>query len=487
MASPTTRSVIGGYVGDTSVDDDTPRFYSICGMLGDPFVEEQQTVTLAKVINDTGWWGLGYMRVYIEENTLTDEAIFNLRVKTFGYPGQEDMFDPGDQARVHVPAGETGWFEAQTYGTIGFPGVVPPGYDYQCMGVKLTRPATGTLTVGSLFVSNEWSDVTELSPPYTRRAVQILGGSPNSSYGGFEWGGSPSSTYEVRLVGSYEDQSPERFGHYMGHSGAARNLRIYMTGNSRDGDLIFALGVNGVASALRITIPAADTVAGVYLDTTNEVTLAEGDRLTMILVAGDTPATTGSTGVATWSVQIESDSMDYDVVSAFTPSAEVSIFSPDTEVGVTVGGVSYQTSPTIHGEWKCVDTCSISKLRMGYEFYGYSVGENDLPFTLKLTKNGADTGVAITVDTPTDLSGDFAGDGFGEDSVHKFHVSPYGNAGSYDVMRMRIAATNPGDVTGLVGINLYPAMMAFTVMHDYDDPDPDPPSGGRKRLRLFIT
>lgn len=473
-------SILGGYVGHHAPDA-SESFYSLAGGIGDATNETEQVVAWPTGIATGCVSGFAKLAVRIDANECDQDSVFNFRVDALVTPYDTTL-------EVTVPAGETGWFLPAPLGphdaSVGLGG---PGHPDRNLVVRLNKPGAGLLVVGAVFLQHEFQ---HLADPVGEAdgTVMALGGCPRSSYGGF------SGDYEVRLVGSFEDQDPAAFRHVMRTAGKAHRLRVCMTANSRDVDLVLSLAVNGVASGLTVTIPAADVVPVVYIDSTNVVDLVNGDTLSMIL--SNPGYTSGSTTIATWELLVETPTATFDVVTGADPGlGTVDIFAPDVTVPLTTGTQgfpAYTDTPARSGALKnlvpVVDfglsprAASLSNLRVGYDFFGYDPGVNDLAWFVCLYVNGAPTALRIDVPTPAELVGDFAANGWLEDSTHRVNVA-YG-----DDVQLVAGLTNPELSSGSVGVEFYPNLAAFTVGAPFPDvTPPDPPAPPRYRMQLAVN
>lgn len=542
------RSILGGNM-HVDAPDASESFFSIAGgMAYDATSETSQVVAWPTGIATNCVSAFSRLAVYIEANACDQDSVFNFRVDTLD-----------TTLEVTVPAGETGWFLPVPLGphdaTVGMGG---PGHPDRNLVVRLNKPGTGLLRVGAVYLLHDLEDLGEAVS--AAGTVMVLRGVPYSGYGGFP------GDYEVRLVGSYEDQDPPVFRHYMRTAGKAHRLRVNMTGNSRDVDLVVSLAVNGVATALSITIPHGDTSPTIYVDVDHAVDLVEGDGLSLLL--SNTGWTSGSTGIHTWDVIVETPGPEFDFVTganpgygfvscyldagyrttsatgyaiskgskvftldaaaAFVAGDRVRISSAGDQTNFMEGLVLDYTAPDLQvavddisgagtfASWnvnRCAAVplstgtdgrtagyggtfrpdgpsialfpCGVSLARLGYEFFGYSPGNTDLPSYFRLMVNGSPAGPRVNLPTPAELVGDFAADGFLVDETHTVNLV----AGDEFWMEWGIqfpedAAPDPD----WIGSEGYPALFALTIGAPFPDViPPDPPVPPRYRTQLAVN
>jgi hypothetical protein len=90
---------------------------------------------------------------------------------------------------------------------------------------------------------------------------------------------------------------------YMERAATLKNLRINLdSAQPASGSLVFTVMKNGVATTLVVTI-AAGSAAGWYSDTTNSVTVAAGDKISVQVVNN---ATSGSGNIGSFQYELRS-------------------------------------------------------------------------------------------------------------------------------------------------------------------------------------
>ena len=173
-------------------------------------------------------------------------------------------------------------------------------------------------------------------------------------------------------------------------AGVMRNLRVVVGANTRTGDTIIRLRVNGVNTAMACVIPAG--VTGEFIPEHPDVAIAAGDLVDFMMLTG---AGTATCDVALIQCEFEGAAAATVVYvkggSNIAGTGTQSFYSPVT------GG----PRGTIFG-WSSI-LAQTAKTHMGasgkFTHVQFDVGTNtqDITTKLRLFKNGVDTGVFLDI------------------------------------------------------------------------------------------
>ena len=225
----------------------------------------------------------------------------------------------------------------------------------------------------------------------------------------------------------------------MSVAGTVKNLYVYVASNTRDGTSTISIRKNSADGNLTVSIGASTT--GVFEDTSNTDTIADGDLLCWKTVRG---GTTGSMVVSIIGADLITTDDSFTSVLAGS-----STFSPGsaTDYFMQIGGNTIEADTDTQTKTKMyVENYSADRLRI--ELTTNTVASTS---TLTFRKNGADTAVTVPITASTT--------GLFEDTTHSVAIT------GLDDINYKLAAGGSGSlVVKYVSVRFYevdPSSPAF--------------------------
>lgn len=177
-------------------------------------------------------------------------------------------------------------------------------------------------------------------------------------------------------------------------AGTFKNAIIRVSSNSRDGDSLIRLRVNGSNTSILVTV--IDSSTGVFEDVTNTATIAVDDLVTFSCVRGGTGGTTTISYL-----QCDFDTTSDSFITSCEQSSALAPASPTTYYQYIGGETpSTYTDTDTQVNFSLADY-SANNLRIGVQTNTIAATTN-----IYLRKNGVDT--ALTVAIPASTSGYFS-------------------------------------------------------------------------------
>lgn len=216
----------------------------------------------------------------------------------------------------------------------------------------------------------------------------------------------------------------------MSVSGTLKNLYVYVSTNTRDGTHTINSRKNGADGNLTVSVGASTT--GVFEDTSNTDTIADGDLLCWKTIRG---GTTGSMAVTIIGADLVTTDDSFTSVLAGS-----STFSPGsaTDYFMQIGGNTIEADTDTQTKTKLyVENYSADRLRI-------ELTTNTVASTSNLTfrKNGTDTAVTVPITASTT--------GLFEDTTHSVAIS------GLDDINYKLAAGGSGSlVVKYVSVRFY--------------------------------
>lgn len=213
-------------------------------------------------------------------------------------------------------------------------------------------------------------------------------------------------------------------------SGTLKNLYVYVSTNTRDGTHTINSRKNGADGNLTVSVGASTT--GVFEDTSNTDTIADGDLLCWKTIRG---GTTGSMAVTIIGADLVTTDDSFTSVLAGS-----STFSPGsaTDYFMQIGGNTIEADTDTQTKTKLyVENYSADRLRI-------ELTTNTVASTSNLTfrKNGTDTAVTVPITASTT--------GLFEDTTHSVAIS------GLDDINYKLAAGGSGSlVVKYVSVRFY--------------------------------
>ncbi len=312
------KTIIGGYIG-LEAPVATEAFYPIAGGMAAHTAELLLTCPIGKFTEGTDF-RLERIAVHVEANALAASATFHLRI---------DGVDAA--AEVVVPAGQTGWFYSDPLDAEEWPAT-----EAHDVVIRLERPASGYLRVGSIYALTELTD--------SDHGLVIVSGFPETGTGEID-----PDPYEVRPAGYWEDQPTDgptvgRKRHKFGHGGTVIGFHVTSHGdNEKLNDVTVAVAFGGTASASSIDIPTTATGNTAYTNDTDQIPFSAGDELGVTQDDGVAPGT-GAHRVSRWFILVETEGADFDLaMGARTNDGTFYLWPGDNERTTSVTSVTIGT------------------------------------------------------------------------------------------------------------------------------------------------
>lgn len=197
------------------------------------------------------------------------------------------------------------------------------------------------------------------------------------------------TSYSEIVDGSLSYNATEANAQVKISAGTLQNMYVYNTPNSRDGDSPITYRINGVDSALTVTL--LDTNVGPYPDNTHTATVAEGDLVVIKAVRGGSG---GSVGITICGCNFVTT--DDSFISVMPGAASV-VPGSATSYYLPIGGEADTASTEAQQKQRFYLT-DFNANKMRIHLTTNSVASTS---SFKLRKNGADTALSISITAST--------------------------------------------------------------------------------------